>query len=283
MTRLKEPSSIADSQCCAPKELPEALRGRRAALVIAHPGHELRVYQWLRLARPTVFILTDGSGRTDKSRIQRTTRILQECGADLGELYGRMTDAELYTAIINRDSRCFIELAAEIADCLRTEEIDYVVGDAVEGYNPAHDLCRYVTNAAITSLARAGRGLGNYDVAIASANGRSGNDHTRLAIELGVNMLAEKIRVVQSYVELDADIQRILNTEGMTPLRTEELCCITRMSFDSSPEPPYYEQYGRQQIALGHYRELITYRDHVRPIAEALRTFAEGGNLATCA
>src|SRR5207253_5484219 len=37
-----------------------ALPGGRAALVIAHPGHELRVYHWLRLARPSVFILTDG-------------------------------------------------------------------------------------------------------------------------------------------------------------------------------------------------------------------------------
>lgn len=31
---------------------PEELRQRRAALIIAHPGHELWVHHWLELARP---------------------------------------------------------------------------------------------------------------------------------------------------------------------------------------------------------------------------------------
>jgi hypothetical protein len=39
-----------------------ALPDGRAALVIAHPGHELRALHWLRLSRPCVFVLTDGSG-----------------------------------------------------------------------------------------------------------------------------------------------------------------------------------------------------------------------------
>ena len=41
---------------------PMALSEQRAVLVVAHPGHELRVHGWLELARPTVCILTDGSG-----------------------------------------------------------------------------------------------------------------------------------------------------------------------------------------------------------------------------
>ena len=34
----------------------------RAALVVAHPGHELRVHGWLEVARPVVCVSTDGSG-----------------------------------------------------------------------------------------------------------------------------------------------------------------------------------------------------------------------------
>ena len=33
------------------------------ALVIGHPGHELLVHGWLEVARPIVFVFTDGSGR----------------------------------------------------------------------------------------------------------------------------------------------------------------------------------------------------------------------------
>ena len=36
---------------------------RKAALIVAHPGHELRVHHWMELARPLVLVLTDGSGR----------------------------------------------------------------------------------------------------------------------------------------------------------------------------------------------------------------------------
>ena len=42
---------------------------KRCALVVAHPGHELRVYGWLALRKPDVYILTDGSGHTGNSRL----------------------------------------------------------------------------------------------------------------------------------------------------------------------------------------------------------------------
>jgi len=51
------------------------------ALIIAHPGHELRVHHWLEKTRPLVFVLTDGSGRTAQSRLHSTTRILERAGA----------------------------------------------------------------------------------------------------------------------------------------------------------------------------------------------------------
>jgi len=46
------------------------------AVIIAHPGHELRVHYWLEQAKPAVCVLTDGSGRTQKSRLDSTTGVL---------------------------------------------------------------------------------------------------------------------------------------------------------------------------------------------------------------
>lgn len=126
-----------------------ALPHGRPALVIAHPGHELRVYHWLRMARPCVFILTDGSGRSGKSRLHSTTKILERNKASQGCIYGRHTDSEIYLALMDHKLDLFLNLDQELAVALVQERIDYVVGDAIEGYNPSHDLCRAIINAAV--------------------------------------------------------------------------------------------------------------------------------------
>ena len=257
-----------------PSALPRALQGRRAALIIAHPGHELRVYRWLKLAQPTVFILTDGSGRSSNSRLYRTTSILKGAGAGIGNIYGRMTDAEMYSAIIRADIPYFVELARELSECLHEQEIEYVVGDALEGYNPAHDLCRYLTNAAIMSLPRDATNVENYDVLIAHQNGTPRNGKRAISIELDADSLAEKMRVARAYTEMTTEVQRVLADEGIESVKSEQLRCLSDPTLDSFSETPYYEDYGRQQVASGRYHQLLTFRDHMRPIAEALRTWA---------
>ena len=37
-----------------------------------------------------------------------------------------------------------------------------------------------------------------------------------------------------------------------------------------SPEEPFYEKFGREMVARGMYTELITYANHVRPLAARL-------------
>src|SRR5215831_1487578 len=262
-----------------PTVLPSILRGRRAALIIAHPGHELRIYQWLKLAQPTVFVLTDGSGRSGRSRLHRTSTILREAGATPGPLYGRVSDGELYAAILRQDAGWFIALAIELAGALDRAEIEYIVGDAIEGYNPAHDLCRYVTNTAAMLLARDGRILGNYDILLAGRNQTNGDRH--LCIELDGAAAEEKLRIARAYTELQAEVDRILAAEGAASQSIEQLRPVDP-GVAPLMGPPYYEQYGRQQIARGHYHQLITYCQHIRPFVEALQAFAEKGTAATC-
>ena len=40
----------------------------KTALMVAHPGHELRVWHWLEIECPRVVVVTDGSGRSGASR-----------------------------------------------------------------------------------------------------------------------------------------------------------------------------------------------------------------------
>ncbi|HEX8245140.1 MAG TPA: hypothetical protein VF541_16635, partial [Longimicrobium sp.] len=55
---------------------PATLPAGTPALVVAHPGHELRVYGWMERARPLVFVLTDGSGSGSEGRLESTTGVL---------------------------------------------------------------------------------------------------------------------------------------------------------------------------------------------------------------
>ena len=111
-------------------------------MIIAHPGHELRVHHWLETARPEVLVLTDGSGRTNESRLGSTTTVLQRAGAAPGPVYGRFTDAELYQVMLAGKTEVAINLVREVADWLAAGNFDLVAGEALEGYNTSHEFCR---------------------------------------------------------------------------------------------------------------------------------------------
>jgi hypothetical protein len=139
----------------------------RAALVIAHPSHELRVHGWLQTARPRVFVLTDGSGREAQPRLPATTKVLNELGAQPGSVYGRVSDQEVYDAFLQRDFSLFIGIAEELAEEFNRQQIEYVVGDSDEGYSPTHDACRLLVDAAVEIVRRRyQRQIANFDFAV---------------------------------------------------------------------------------------------------------------------
>ena len=251
---------------------------RRAALVVAHPGHELRVYHWLSLARPRVFILTDGSGHSGQSRLKTTTSILDSLGAQTGRIYGRLTDAQVYQAILTGDLDLFISLAGELAQALIEYRIEYVVGDAVEGYNPTHDVCRLVINAAVASARMQGHMVENFEVPLAYELDSNPDDATGDEIKILAlgDMRSRKLQAAQAYSELAADVNRIIEQEGIDSLSTERLRRAPDLPLEELfADPPYYEIHGAKQVGAGRYRQLIRYRDHVVPIAAGLRRFAE--------
>ena len=136
----------------------------RAALVVAHPSHELRVHGWLEQAKPYVCVLTDGAGRSGEPRLPRTSEVLSRCGATQGAIYGRLSDLQVYAAVLDGDAKLFDELVEELAQVFVTEKIDYVVGDAAEGYSVTHDICRIMIGAAVNLAEREhGYRVANYD------------------------------------------------------------------------------------------------------------------------
>src|SRR5439155_2029574 len=97
---LRAAAALAKSPATLPFPSPPTVLGRRAALVVAHPGHELRVHGWLERARPLTFVLTDGSASTGRPRLDSTTVVLTRVGARPGSIYGRFSDAAFYQALL---------------------------------------------------------------------------------------------------------------------------------------------------------------------------------------
>lgn len=247
----------------------------RPALVIAHPGHELRVFGWLERTKPLVFVLTDGSGHTGRSRLASTTRVLAAAGASPGTIYGRFSDRELYRLLHAETVAVFHELADELCQALVDAGIGYVAGDAVEGYNSGHDVCRLVLNAAVIRHAgRNGAPLANFefpltgrpDVCPAADLGEA------ICLQLDEAALARKLAVARGYPEMADEVEAALEAYGADSFRHECLRPV-RYGFDIGPlfaHPPYYERHGERRVNEGFYEEVIRFDRHLAPLARAL-------------
>jgi hypothetical protein len=274
----------------------------RAALIVAHPGHELCVRGWLGLARPQVFVLTDGSGRASQSRLTSTTKVLSEAGAASGSVYGRLTDQAVYTALLTHNYDLFIRLVEELAETFRRERISYVAGDAIEGYNPTHDVCRLMIGAAVEVANRTGeRRIANFDFSLIGRQDHCPAElhadaiwlhldentlaqklaamrtYPELAAEVEAGLDGKLLAAMQAFPELAAEIQSVTSGLGIDAFRTECLRPVKNETWkeDVIKGSPFYERYGERQVAAGYYPHVIRYRDHFIPLAEAIWRWLE--------
>jgi hypothetical protein len=103
-------------------------RFHRSALVVGHPGHELKVFGWMSEYKPRVYVITDGSGRHGYPRISSTAALLGKLGARPGEIFGAISDLELYATVLAQDSARFVRLVDELAGSFVKHHIDCVAG-----------------------------------------------------------------------------------------------------------------------------------------------------------
>ena len=246
------------------------------ALVVAHPGHELRLHGWMERRKPTVFVLTDGSGHSRRSRLDSTTCVLQRCGATPGSIYGRFTDAELYALILGGQTSRLCALAGELADQLVLLRISTLVGDGVEGYNPSHDLCQYLMRAAARlAAARTGRPTACYQYPVVGHPGDGREEPPgdgTVQLTLDPPTVQRKLAAAASYPELKDEVEQALAKYGHAAFAVE---CLRRSDLRReeerlSREPPFYETHGERQVAAGYYASVIRYKQHFQPLVRAL-------------
>jgi hypothetical protein len=247
---------------------------RSAALVVAHPGHEVLVHGWLERVRPTVHVLTDGSGRHGgQPRLARTARVLADAGAASGSLYGALPDAVVYDALLGGDLEVFVALAQQLAKELASARVECVVADAAEGFNPTHDVCRLLVNTACAlAAAELGRPIARYEFSEFGAPDPADAPPDAIWLELDAPAFARKAAVAAAYGELAHEIATLRRLYGDEAFRRECLRPNRDAPGHYAPagQPPVYERFGEALAARGQLARVIRCERHLRPLARAL-------------
>jgi hypothetical protein len=254
----------------------------KSLLVIGHPGHELRVYGWIVQAHPLVCILTDGSGSSQNPRIEESLALLRRIGAQIGPICGEFSDRQLYQHILQKNTGVFEKLCDRIAGLIVDRAIDAVVSDAVEGYNPTHDLCELLArNAVAVAAGRKRQPISHYTVPLTGdpRPDLSGGEREYLQIELSIQQCREKLEAARAYARragpnLNREVEGAIGVYGEEAFAREYL--FRAAEPDSGPErrfehlKPAYECYGEERVAAGLYQFVIRFREHMLPLAKQL-------------
>jgi hypothetical protein len=239
-------------------------------LLVAHPGHELLLHGWISRNKPVVHVLTDGSAHSSDERLGRTADLLRDLGARKGGIFGRLSDAEAYAMILERNAPLLVSLVAELAAHLEEDQPAIIVGDAAEGYNPVHDLCRLIAGAAI---AMAGVSTKQYEYAV--VNHPHSSDSAAIVLDLDAVEYAAKMERALGQAAALTDIDALLSRHGADAYRTEALYPIADWTAVGGDAPPLYERYGEERVAAHRYSQVIRRREHMLPLRDALRAEVE--------
>jgi hypothetical protein len=249
--------------------------GAKALLVLGHPGHELRVLGFLARQRAEVCILTDGGGRAANSRLESSRRTIEEAGGGVGPVFGEWSDRETYRMLLEGDCRPLLAVAGRLASWFESREVSVVASDAWEGFNPTHDLCRTIVDAA---LRRASRQWRSWAFPLdgppnAAPPGVSGEP---LEVDLAGAELELKMRLALDYQELRSEVSSAFERYGKAAFAREYLWRVDpawRLTGEAQGVP-YYEKVGAERVAHGHYPQVLRFREHFLPVAEALARWA---------
>ena len=244
----------------------------RFALIIGHPGHELRVFKFLELYKPRVYVLTDGSGVTGTGRINSTIKILTECGVSISPVMGYFTDKEIYRIVLENDFTVLLDLVKEIQLDFEQNNIEAVMGDAIEGFNPAHDLCRYlINNIVLSAEKKTNKSLLNFDFLLDGImNAQTAGEI--ISVSLTDEDFERKTKAAEEYKELATELKYAVEKYGKETFKVEHIRKVSPPYVNTAweGEIPFYEKYAKEKIKEGKYQEVITYKNHLLPLLNNL-------------
>jgi hypothetical protein len=135
----------------SPNVLLTSSTGESTWVVFSHPNHELAIFGLLQRLRPNLIYLTDGGG---DARVAETRRGLEAIGIAPRAHFLNHTEQSFYDALVRVDEKFFLDVVQEVRAHWSAPPIQ-VLCDAVEFYNPVHDLSLPIVAAALRGLSAA--------------------------------------------------------------------------------------------------------------------------------
>ena len=104
-------------------------------MIFGHPAHELALFGFLQRFQPQIVIITDGGGQ---ERIRQSRAGLESIG--LQATYLMFAESDFYAALLRRDISFFETVCDSLSLEIAAFQPDQIFCDAVEFYNPVHDI-----------------------------------------------------------------------------------------------------------------------------------------------
>ena len=115
-------------------------------MVFGHPAHELALFGMIQRDQPDILVITDGGG---PHRIRDSKRGLATIGLESRARYLNFPESSFYVALLARDTAYFARVAAAVKAVIDEIRPDVICCDAVEFYNPVHDVTVPIVRAAL--------------------------------------------------------------------------------------------------------------------------------------
>lgn len=247
----------------------------KAALVVAHPGHELRVYDWLQTARPDVHVLTNGSRASlMRARREASAAFISRLGCRIAPVWQGIPDSTLYAHLLAQDHAPFFDWVSRLASDLVERDIDLVVADAWQYYNITHDLTHLMARvAAAEASVRLGRDILvlEFQVVPAALAPTAPRVQTYCSKSLTAAVGEAKRAAAHAFPDIEGEIAEIEALEGARAYTVEQFFTPAALSdLRASPiDQPPYEIYGEARVAAGLYQHVLRWR-HAAPLIRAL-------------
>ncbi|HEX7517374.1 MAG TPA: hypothetical protein VF345_08825 [Chthoniobacterales bacterium] len=246
-------------------------------MIFGHPAHELALFGLLQRYRPAVVVITDGGAA---ERIEQSRRGLHFIGLADRVQYLGFSESSFYDALLDRDYEFFFNVARAVQAAIERVQPEQIFCDAVEFYNPVHDVTLPIVKRAARVLPRAKLfevplvyQLPGPDEHYAVQRVPAALQERRLAYQILEEELRKKIHARdQIYLNLREQLGPDFLGLPDAYLQREEIA----LAGDPLGEPAStgremrYEWRARALQEARVIKEVITYREHFRPVAESL-------------
>lgn len=118
---------------------------QKTVAVFSHPNHEIAIFALLQKVKPYIIFLTDGGG---EHRIRETKKGLASIGLEGQAVFLMHKEQSFYDALLHLDTDFFNRVVLELRLLLKGAKPEQILCDAVEFYNPVHDLTLALVGAA---------------------------------------------------------------------------------------------------------------------------------------